>query len=100
VVCWRWENNPRRGGDFRRFYTKQHQFYCGIDLHARTMYVCVLNRDGEVLLHRHMKAAAAALFLRQDLESGKKRKSARRISSFLDTWEPHTGSAVQRFAKH
>ena len=40
-----------------RFYTKQHQFYGGIDLHARTMYVCVLNRDGEVLLHRHMKAA-------------------------------------------
>lgn len=21
-----------------RFYTKQHPFYCGIDLHARTMY--------------------------------------------------------------
>jgi hypothetical protein len=40
-----------------RFYTKQHRFYCGIDLHARTMYVCILNRDGEVLLHRHMKAA-------------------------------------------
>ena len=40
-----------------RFYTKQHKFYCGIDLHARTMYVCVLNRDGEVLLHRNMKAA-------------------------------------------
>src|SRR5262249_10314233 len=31
--------------------------YCGIDLHARTMYVCILNRDGEVLLHRHLKAA-------------------------------------------
>ena len=29
-----------------RFYTKQHQFYCGIDLHARTMYVCILNQDG------------------------------------------------------
>jgi transposase len=40
-----------------RFYTKPHKFYCGIDLHARTMYVCVLNRDGEVLLHRNMKAA-------------------------------------------
>src|SRR5919201_578620 len=39
-----------------RFYTKQHQFYCGIDLHARTMYLCVLNQAGEVLLHRHMKA--------------------------------------------
>jgi hypothetical protein len=26
-----------RGGDPRRFYTTQHQFYCGIDLHARSM---------------------------------------------------------------
>jgi transposase len=40
-----------------RFYTKQHKFYCGIDLHARTMYVCVLNQEGEILLHRDMKAA-------------------------------------------
>jgi transposase len=40
-----------------RFYTQQHPFYCGIDLHARSMYVCIVNRDGEILLHRHMKAA-------------------------------------------
>jgi hypothetical protein len=40
-----------------RFYTKPHKFYCGIDLHARTMYLCVLNQEGEVLLHRNMKAA-------------------------------------------
>jgi transposase len=40
-----------------RFYTTQHQFYCGIDLHARTMYLCILNRDGEILVHRNMKAA-------------------------------------------
>jgi transposase len=40
-----------------RFYTQQHQFYCGIDLHARTMYVCILNGDGAILLHRNMKAA-------------------------------------------
>ena len=38
-----------------RFYTQQHQFYCGIDLHARTMYLCLLNRDGEILVHRNMK---------------------------------------------
>jgi len=38
-----------------RFYTQQHQFYCGIDLHARTMYLCILNRDGEILVHRNMK---------------------------------------------
>jgi transposase len=40
-----------------RFYTKLHKFYCGIDLHARTMYVCILNCDGEILVHRDLKAA-------------------------------------------
>ena len=40
-----------------RFYTQQHQFYCGIDLHARRMYLCILNQDGEILEHRNMKAA-------------------------------------------
>jgi transposase len=40
-----------------RFYTKQHQFYCGIDLHARTMYVCILDQHGELLLHRNMPAS-------------------------------------------
>ena len=40
-----------------RFYTTQHPFYCGIDLHARTMYVCILDQDGEILVHRNMKTA-------------------------------------------
>jgi transposase len=44
-----------------RFYTKPHQFYGGIDLHARTMYLCVLNQEGEVLLHRHMQAGPEPL---------------------------------------
>jgi hypothetical protein len=44
-----------------RFYTKPHPFYCGIDLHARTMYVCLLSQDGEVMLHRHMQARPDAL---------------------------------------
>ena len=44
-----------------RFYTKQHPFYCGIDLHARSMYVCVLSQAGEIRLHRNMKAAPAPL---------------------------------------
>ena len=39
-----------------RFYTKPHKFYCGIDLHARSMYLCVLNQEGEILLHQNMKA--------------------------------------------
>jgi len=37
-----------------RFYTKQHKFYCGIDLHARKMYVCIVNSQNEVLLHRNI----------------------------------------------
>ena len=40
-----------------RFYTKQHQFYCGIDLHARTMYACILDQHGTILVHRNMKAS-------------------------------------------
>ena len=43
-----------------RFYTQQHQFYSGIDLHARTRYICILNHAGEILLHRHMKAGPEA----------------------------------------
>jgi hypothetical protein len=40
-----------------RFYTNQHPFYCGIDLHARSMSVCLVSHTGEVLLHRNMQAA-------------------------------------------
>jgi transposase len=45
----------------RRFYTKQHPYDCGIDLHTRTMYVCILDQAGETLVHRHMKATPEAL---------------------------------------
>ena len=37
-----------------RFYKNQHQFYIGIDLHARTMYICVINNIGETLFHKNM----------------------------------------------
>ena len=37
-----------------RFYTKQHRYSCGIDLHAKTMYVCILNQDGETAFHRNL----------------------------------------------
>jgi len=40
-----------------RCYTKQHKFYGGIALHARSMNVCILSQDGAILLHRHMKTA-------------------------------------------
>jgi transposase len=46
-----------------KFYTQQHKFYCGIDLHARTMYLCILDQAGEVVLHRNLKTDPA-LFLK------------------------------------
>ena len=36
------------------FYKGQHKFYCGIDLHARKMYLCILDEKGEVRLHKNM----------------------------------------------
>jgi transposase len=44
-----------------RFYTTQHPFYCGIDLHARTMDMCILDQAGETRLHRNMTATPEAL---------------------------------------
>jgi len=46
-----------------RFYTKQHKFYCGIDLHAKKMYLCILDEKGEIRLHRNIKTAGD-VFLR------------------------------------
>ena len=38
-----------------RYYTKQHKHYCGIDLHTNKMYLCIINRDGEIVLHRNLR---------------------------------------------
>jgi len=43
-----------------RFYTMRHKHTCGIDLHARTMYLCILDAEGNVLLHRDMPTDAEA----------------------------------------
>ena len=39
-----------------RFYTAQHRHYCGIDLHARTMYVHILGQDETVLVEKNIRA--------------------------------------------
>ena len=39
-----------------RFYPNQHKYYCGIDLHANKMYVCIINNLGEVLVHKNIPA--------------------------------------------
>jgi hypothetical protein len=43
-----------------RFYTQQHRYYCGVDLHARSLYVCVLDQAGDVQVHRNLSAGPEA----------------------------------------
>ncbi|MCP4722312.1 MAG: IS110 family transposase [Desulfobacteraceae bacterium] len=38
-----------------RFYTKQHKYSCGIDLHTKKMYVCVLDEVGDTILHKNIR---------------------------------------------
>ena len=35
-----------QGGGAMNFYTLPHKHYCGVDLHSRTMYLCIVGRDG------------------------------------------------------
>jgi len=44
-----------------RFYKEHHQFYIGIDLHARTMYVYIMNTEGDVVFHKNMAATPECL---------------------------------------
>ena len=44
-----------------RFYNHQHQYYCGIDLHVKTMDVCILDATGQVLVHRNVPSTPEAL---------------------------------------
>ena len=44
-----------------RFYNRPHTYDCGIDLHVKTMYVCILDGAGQVLVHRNMPSTPTAL---------------------------------------
>ena len=46
-----------------KYYTSTTQFNCGIDLHARQMYVCVVDRQGRILLHQNIQDNDFAFFL-------------------------------------
>ncbi|UUO21886.1 IS110 family transposase [Colwellia sp. M166] len=39
-----------------KFYTTLHKYYCGIDLHARLLYVCILDEHGNKVVHQKIKA--------------------------------------------
>ena len=38
------------------FYNNTHPYYCGIDLHARSLYVCIIDQAGNNCLHKEISA--------------------------------------------
>lgn len=38
-----------------KFYTTLHKYYCGIDLHAKILYVCILDQQGNKLVHQKIE---------------------------------------------
>ena len=47
-----------------KYYTTTTEYNCGIDLHTRQMYICVMNRAGEVLVHRNIRDNDFEFFLK------------------------------------
>src|SRR5216117_591896 len=56
-VCWKLPHTQRTSSYWEtmmRFYQGQHRFYCGIDLHARTMHLCLLDEAGTVVFDENL----------------------------------------------
>lgn len=47
-----------------KYYTSTSEFNCGIDLHARQMYVCLMDRQGKKLVHTNVKNNDFDFFLK------------------------------------
>ena len=43
------------------FYNHRHPYYCGIDLHARSLYVCIIDEHGNTVRHKEIPAKPAQL---------------------------------------
>jgi transposase len=43
-------------------YNNTHPCYCGIDLHARSLYVCILDQEGKVCVHKEIPASPERLY--------------------------------------
>jgi len=48
-----------------KYYTSTSEFNCGIDLHARQMYACVMDRQGKKLMHSNIKGNDFGYFLKR-----------------------------------
>lgn len=47
-----------------KYYISTTEFNCGIDLHSKQMYVCIMDREGNILIHRNVKGNDFDYFLK------------------------------------
>jgi transposase len=47
-----------------KYYISTTEYNCGIDLHARQMYVCVMDRQGRILVHTNIRNNDFNFFLK------------------------------------
>jgi len=48
-----------------KFYTKEHKCLCGIDLHTKSMYICIISQHKKIIVHKNIKTCPEALSLLQ-----------------------------------
>ncbi len=53
--------HPPKEETWLNFYTRRHTHYCGIDLPARAMYVCILAQSGTTLGHKNLPPTPEAV---------------------------------------
>ena len=46
------------------YYQTTTEYSCGVDLHSRQMYICVMDKTGEVLVHRNVRGNNFEYFLK------------------------------------
>ena len=76
-----------------RFYNQHHRFYCGVDLHARTMYLCILDANGQVVFDKNLPPSPAP-------SSKPSRPSATGWSSPASACSAGTGSPICAKEQH
>ena len=45
------------------YYRTTTEYSCGIDLHSRMMYICVMDKEGNILVHRNIRGNSFEYFL-------------------------------------
>jgi transposase len=47
-----------------KYYTSETEYNCGIDLHSKNMYVCLMNRAGNILVHENIQKNDFSYYLK------------------------------------